>query len=155
MQTTDITATDVAKSMGSWRQDRSMGPTLAQSDGVVGHNRIKWIDVFANQRRHDLLAATHRLDHVRKAFMRAAPSKVYQLVESGPRRPARTKAGGCPPISGDRLTRHAGVKLAADLVAPTPAIYRARQILGPIFYFSPETFSTLRDRECRNHRDNL
>jgi hypothetical protein len=73
---------------------------------------------------------------VRKAFMRAAPSRVYQLVESWPARPARTKAGGCPPISSDRLTRHAGVKLAADRHGGAPAIYRARQILEPDFNFS-------------------
>jgi hypothetical protein len=55
MQTVDIRAINAAKSIGSLPHDRPMGPTLAQSDGVVEPNSIKWTDVFANHRDRDCL----------------------------------------------------------------------------------------------------
>jgi hypothetical protein len=57
MQTVGITVINAAKSIGSLPQDRPMGPTLAQSDDVVGLNRIKWTAVFANRRSRDLVHA--------------------------------------------------------------------------------------------------
>jgi hypothetical protein len=79
MQTGDITATNAVKSIGSLPHDRPMGPTLAQSDGVVGPNRIKWTAVFANRRERVLLRATHD----GKGFMGAAKQLRVKGMRTG------------------------------------------------------------------------